>query len=139
MDKLEKRILNDLLLTKAMADSVGKVDRWNSLNDIVDELLANNAIDRDSYLHSIMTLTQLKYINSDIESKEDIEMSEAVGFDIRGLTASGIAYIDSLLHEPMGDKVKAFFKKFDTICGEIADSGIVKLTNSILLPALGLL
>lgn len=137
---MDKKIVNDLLLTKAMADSVGKLERWGSLNDIVDEIFENGVIDRDEYLHSIMELTQLGFIHSDIESEEDIEMSEAVGYDIQCLTDKGMEYINTLLHEPTtGEKVKDFFKKFNVACERIVENPVVKLTGSILLPALALL
>lgn len=139
MDKMNKKLIEDLLLTKAMADLATKENRFDCLNDVIDEVLADGAIDREDYLHSIMELSQLGYINSDIESEEDIEMSEAVGFDIVGLTPKGEEYINSILNEPtMGEKVKKFFTEFDNACERVADSGIVKLTGSLILPILGM-
>lgn len=136
---MDKKIVNDLLLTKAMADSIGKLERWASLNDIVDEVFENGVIDREEYLHSIMELTRLGFIVSDIECEEDIEMSEAVGYDIQGLTDKGMEYINTLLHEPTVGKSKEFFEKFNVACEKIVANPVVKLTGSILLPALALL
>ena len=139
MGTLNGGLLENLLLTKAMCDYSKKEERFDSLNDVIDEVFADGALDRDKYLHSIMELTQLGYIDSDIESEEDIEMSEAVGYDIIGLTANGVEYINSLYNESSkADRVKDFFKKFDSICGSIADSGTGKLVGTVLLPLLGM-
>lgn len=139
MDKLNKKLMADLLLTKAMADYSVKEERFDSLNDVIDEIFADGAIDRDDYLHSVMELTQLGYVASDIESEEDIEMSEAVGYDIVGLTSQGLEYINSILNEPtIGEKAKNFFTEFDNLCKKMDGSGIVKLTGTLLLPLLGL-
>ena len=46
MDKLNNKLIADLLLTKAMSDNVGRIERWASLDDVVDELLMDGAIDR---------------------------------------------------------------------------------------------
>lgn len=74
------------------------------------------------------------------KAEEDIEMSEADGYDIEGLTAKGMEYINILLHKPStGEKVSNFFKEFDKVCNKVVDSGAVRLTGGILLPLLGLL
>ena len=57
MDKLNNKLIADLLLTKAMSDNVGRIERWASLDDVVDELLMDGAIDREEYLTSIMERT----------------------------------------------------------------------------------
>lgn len=140
MVNITNKQLETLLLTKAMADSVGKVERWSSLNDVVDEILIDGAINREKFLHGIMELTQLGLIASDIESEEDIEMSEAVGFDICGLTAEGIDYIEKLNDKPeLKEKVAMFFSKFSEVCGAISDNGAVKLLGSTIIPLLSLL
>ncbi len=132
MEKLNEKLVYDLLLTKAICEHAEK-------EEILDELLSNEALDREEYLHNIMELTQLGYVDSNIEMEEDIKMSEAVGFDITGLTTKGMEYVTSLENEPtMVDKIKTFFKDVDDICGKIADSGIGKLAGTIVLPALSL-
>lgn len=137
--ELTKDLLNDLLLTKAMSDYAMKEERFDSLNDVLDEVFADGALDRDSYFTSVMKLTQLGYVASDIENEEDIELSEAVGYDIEGVTAEGMEYINSLYNKPkLGDKIKNYFKEFDNICRKIADSGAGKLTGSIILKLIGL-
>ena len=138
MDEMNKKLIEDLLLTKAMSDLATKENRFDCLNDVIDEVLADGAIDRDLYLHSIMELTQLGYVKSDIESEDDIEMSEAVGYDIVGLTPKGVEYVNDILKEPtLGEKAKHFFKEFDNVCGKLANSGVVNLAGTCLLPLLG--
>lgn len=140
MDKISDKLLADLLLTKAMADYAVKEERFDSLNDVIDEVFADGALDREEYLTSVMELTQFGFVASDIECEEDIAMSEAVGYDIIGLTTKGIEYINSLEQsENKGKKIRDFFKEFDNVCGKIADSGIGKLTGAILIPILGLI
>lgn len=135
MENLSSTLTNDLFLTKALENNIGKLERWDSLDSIVDELFENGALDRESYLHSIMELTQSGYIESDIEEEEDIKLSEMAGYDIQGLTPKGKEYIDSLLHEPAkGEKIKQFFKKVDEACDSFVESGVGKLV----LPLLGL-
>ena len=139
MDKLNNKLIADLLLTKAMLDNVGRIERWASLDDVVDELLMDGAIDREEYLTSIMELTQLGLIASDIENVEDIEMSEGVGFDIVGVTEQGLAYIDSLYADTtVKGKVTAFFDKFNEVCGAISDNGAVRLLGTTIVPILSL-
>lgn len=140
MDEMNKKLIEDLLLTKAMSDLATKENRFDCLNDVIDEVLADGAIDRDLYLHSIMELTQLGYVESDIESEDDIEMSEAVGYDIVGLTPKGLEYVNDIINEPtLGGKVKNFFKEFDNVCKKVANSGIGDLTGSLILPILGMI
>lgn len=140
MDKISDRLLADLLLTKAMADYAVKEERFDCLNDVIDEVFADGALDREEYLTSVMELTQFGFVASDIECEEDIAMSEAVGYDIIGLTPKGIEYIDTLAkNDNKGQKIKDFFKEFDKVCGKFADSGIGKLTGTILIPILGLI
>ena len=117
MENITAEQLEILLLTKAMSDNIGRVERWSCLEDVVDELLMDGTIDREEYLTSIMELTQIGLIASDIESEEDIEMSEAVGFEIAGVTKEGLAYIDSLYADTtVKGKVTAFFDKFNEVC-----------------------
>lgn len=124
MENITAEQLEILLLTKAMSDNIGRVERWACLDDVVDELLIDGAIDREEYLTSIMKLTQLGLISSDIESEEDIEMSEAVGFEIAGVTKEGLAYIDSLYADTtVKGKVTAFFDKFNEMCNKINENG----------------
>lgn len=135
-DKLEKT----LLLTKGLSENIGKCERWESLNDIVGELLENDVLDCKEYLHDVMELTRLGYVKSDLENEEDIEMSEAVGFDISGLTLDGEKHVEDLLKKPAtGEKIHGFFKKLDEACGRIADTGAARLAGTIILPALALL
>lgn len=139
MESLTGKQLGNLLLTKAMSDSVGSVERWGILNDVIDEVFADGAIDRDDYLHSIMELTQLGFISSDIRTEEDIEMSEAVGYDIQGLTVDGLDYIEKLKEKPeFKEKVTSFFNKFSEVCGAVSENGAVKLLGTAILPLVGL-
>ena len=140
MENITTEQLEVLLLTKAMSDNIGRVERWTCLDDVVDELLMDGAIDREEYLTSIMELTQLGLISSDIKSEEDIEMSETVGFDIIGLTTEGLEYIEKLkLNTEFKEKVTVFFDKFSKVCGEVSENGAVKLLGMAILPLLSLL
>lgn len=140
MENITTEQLEVLLLTKAMSDNIGRVERWTCLDDVVDELLMDGAIDREEYLTSIMELTQLGLISSDIKSEEDIEMSETVGFDIIGLTTEGLEYIEKLkLNTEFNEKVTVFFDKFSKVCGEVSENGAVKLLGMAILPLLSLL
>lgn len=140
MDKLNNKLLADFLLTKAMSDSTRKIDRWNCLNDVIDEVFADGALDRNEYLTSVMELTQLGLVASDIESEEDIEMSEAVGFDIVGVTKEGLAYIDRLYADTtVRGKVTVFFDKFNEVCNKISENGAVKLLGTTIVPIMSLL
>lgn len=140
MENITAEQLEILLLTKAMSDNIGRVERWACLDDVVDELLIDGAIDREEYLTSIMKLTQLGLISSDIESEEDIEMSEAVGFEIAGVTKEGLAYIDSLYADTtVKGKVTAFFDKFNEVCNKINENEAVKLLGTTVVPVLSLL
>ena len=142
MEKLNNELISDLLLTKAMSDYAkqSEDEEINTLNDVIDLVFADGALDREKYLHSIMELTTSGLVASDIENEEDIEMSEAVGYDIAGLTSKGLEYIDSLQNEPtMGEKIRNFFRAFNDACGEVADNGVVKLAGTVVLPILGLL
>ena len=135
MENLDKQQLKDLVLTKAMYDSIGKLDRWNSLNDIVDELFENGVLDREEYSHSIFVLTNLDLVESDIKHEEDVETSEAVGYEIVGLTPKGVEYIATIKKDKtVGAKIIKFFEEFDNLCGRIADSGVVKLTKTVIFP-----
>ena len=140
MKKLTAKQLEDLLLTRAMADYVHKEERFESLNDVIDEVFADGALNREDYLHSIMQLTQFGYVISDIESEEDIEMSEAVGYDIKGLTPKAIEYVSDLENDKAaGEKVKSFFIKFYEMCDKLANSGTVNLAGKLIIPVLKLL
>lgn len=140
MKNLTEKQLTDLLLTKAMAGSVGNVERWNSLNDVIDEAFEYGAIDREDYLHSVMELTQLGFVNSDIKEEEDIKLSEAEGYDITGLTPEGYditgltpdgeAYIEQL-NPTLKEKVIIIFKKVEGVCGIINGSETMELLKNI--------
>lgn len=110
---MNDKLEKTLLLTKGLSENIGKCERQESLNDIVGELL---------------------------ENEEDIEMSEAVGFDISGLTLEGEKHVEDLLKKPeTGEKIHGFFKKLDEACGRIADTGAARLAGTIILPVLALL
>lgn len=140
MGNITAEQLENLLLTKAMSDNIGRVERWTCLKDVVNELLMDGAIDREKYLTSIMELTQLGLVVSDIESEEDIEMSEAVGFEIAGVTKEGLTYIDRLyVDTTVKGKVTTFFDKFNEVCNKINENGAVKLLGTTVVPILSLL
>jgi hypothetical protein len=135
---MDNNVLNDLLLTKALSDYADKKNK--ELRDVIDDVFADGALDRDEYLHSVLELTKAGYIESDLENEEDIEMSEAVGYDIKGLTSNGNEYVEELLHQPTaGERVKKFFKEFDAMCGKVADSGPGKLAGTVIFPLLSIL
>lgn len=130
--QLSEKIFNDLLLTKAMEKNIGQLDRWDSLNDIVDEVLMNGVIDRDDYFASLVELTQLGYVNSSLKTVEDIKKSEWDGYDIICVTNKGIKYIDKVAQsEEMKEKINTFFTNFDTVCLKVAESGTFKLAIGV--------
>ena len=140
MNNLSDELIADLLLTKAMEEYSIKEKRFNDLNDVVDELFENGALDREEYLTSVMKLTQLGLMESDITTEEDIEMSEATGFDIKGITSKGMEYIDTLSKDAtIGSKVKNFFNEFNGLCEKVVNNPVMRLTSEVVLPLLALL
>lgn len=133
MEKLNDELLRDLLLTKAMENSIGQVDRWESLNDVVEEVLANGEVDKDQYFASIMKLTQLGLVKSNIKNEEDLEMSEMEGCDIIGVTKEGNEYINRLSADTTTkEKVTELFDKFNEACKKLNDNEPVKLLGTTL-------
>lgn len=140
MEKLDDKLFQDLLLTKAIENSIGQVDRWESIDDVLDDLFANGEVDRDEYFASIMKLTQLGLVESDIKNEEDLEMAEMLGCDITGVTKEGNEYIDRIdASMATKKKVTEFFDKFNEVCNKINESGAVKLAWSAITPILSLL
>lgn len=130
--QLSEKLFNDLLLTRAMEKNIGKLERWGSLNEIIDELFADGALDRDEYFSSLLELTQLGYVASGLKIKEDIKKSEKDGYNIECVTEKGLHYIDSIMREEvMKEKVLTFFGKVDEVCGAVAESDIFKLSVGI--------
>lgn len=147
MKKLTDGQVANLLLLKAMEDSVGTAEGWDSLNDVIDDIFADNAVDIDDVMQGVMELTQLGLINSDIKNEEDLEMSEAVGYDIEGLTPDGEKYVEEYLKQGTEQDVKqdmeqwnptvkekfiARFNQISDVCGKISENGIVKLIGTFI-------
>lgn len=143
MKKLTDGQVANLLLLKAMEDGVGTAEGWDSLNDVIDDIFANNAVDIDDVMQGVMELTQLGLINSDIQNEEDLEMSEAAGYDIEGLTPDGEKYIEEYLRQgteqdieqwnpTVKEKFIARFNQISDVCGKISENGIVKLIGTFI-------
>lgn len=147
MKKLTDGQVANLLLLKAMEDSVGTAEGWDSLNDVIDDIFADNAVDIGDVMQGVMELTQLGLINSDIKNEEDLEMSEAVGYDIEGLTPDGEKYVEEYLKQGTEQDVKqdmeqwnptvkekfiARFNQISDVCGKISENGIVKLIGTFI-------
>lgn len=140
MEKLNDELLRDLLLTKAMENNIGQVDMWKSLNDVIDTALENGEVDKDQYYASIMKLTQLGLVESDIKNEEDLEIAEVVYGDIIGVTKEGNEYIERLSADTATkEKVAEFFDKFNEACNKLNENGAVKLLGTTIAPILSLL
>ena len=137
MKNLNDLQLNYLLLTKAMSNSVGNVERWECLNDVVTDLLENGLLDRNDYWHNILELKNLGFVDSDI-TDDDIDFVDGIDFEGIGLTSEGDAYINSLNHT-LKEKANDLFERFNAACEKINNKGSVKLLSSIIRRSLGVL
>lgn len=127
MHKLIEKQIEDLFLLKALEEYSKSEERFDSLNDVLDEVFANGSIDRDELFYSIMEFTNLGLVTSSIESEEDIELSEGVGFDIKGLTEQGEQYIEELLKQPtLKEKAKDILKNIDKAFGKLINTNTYK-------------
>lgn len=133
MNKLTEKQTEDLFLLKAIEDYSQSEERFDSLNDVLEELFANGAIDRDELFYSIMVFTNSGLVTSNIECEEDIELTEAVGFDIEGFTEQGKQYIEDLLkQQQMKEKAKGILKSIDSTLGKLADTNIYKFISGLI-------
>lgn len=133
MNKLTEKQTKDLFLLKALEDYSQSEERFDSLNDVLEELFANGAIDRDELFYSIMVFTNSGLVTSNIECEEDIELTEAVGFDIEGFTEQGKQYIEDLLkQQQMKEKAKGILKSIDSAFGKLADTNIYKFISGLI-------
>lgn len=133
MNKLTKKESEDLFLLKALEDYSQSEERFDSLNDVLEEVFSNGAIDRDELFRSIMVFTNLGLVTSNIESEEDIELTEAVGFDIEGFTEQGKQYIDDLLKQQNFREIaKGILKSIDSAFGKLADTNIYKFISGLI-------
>ena len=128
MKKLLEDQIESLMILKAMEDYIESDERFSSLNDVVDNILENELIDRDDFLYGVMELTNLGMVDSDIHSEQDIEDSEAVGYDIKGFTPEGNDYIEAFLKKQENiQKLKGFFKQCDELVGKLSETHTFKL------------
>ncbi|WP_207647411.1 hypothetical protein, partial [Eisenbergiella tayi] len=106
---------------------------FDSLNDVLQEVFMNGVLDRDELFESILVFTNLGLVTSNIESEEDIELTEAVGFDIEGFTEQGEQYIQNLLkQQKMKDMAKGFLKRFDSVFEKLSKTNIYKFISGLL-------
>lgn len=132
MHKLIEKQIEDLFLLKALEEYSKSEERFDSLNDVLDEVFANGSIDRDELFYSIMEFTNLGLVTSSIESEEDIELSEAVGFDIKGLTEQGEQYIEELLKQPtLKEKAKDILRNIDKAFGKLINTNTYKFISGL--------
>lgn len=132
MHKLIEKQIEDLFLLKALEEYSKSEERFDSLNDVLDEVFANGSIDRDELFYSIMEFTNLGLVTSSIESEEDIELSEGVGFDIKGLTEQGEQYIEELLKQPtLKEKAKDILKNIDKAFGKLINTNTYKFISNL--------
>ncbi len=98
-----------------------------SIDDVLNEMFANGSVDRDSYVKSIMELTKIGYVNSDLKNEEDVKDSELNGFEINGLTDKGRKYVNKVLaDEKMQDDLKKFYVKSKKIIKYLISNGIIQ-------------
>ncbi len=103
-----------------------------TIGDVLNEMFANGSVDRDSYVKSIMELTKIGYVNSDLKNEEDVKDSKLNGFEINGLTDKGRKYVDKILaDEKMRNDLKQSLAKCDKLLKDIANSGIVQLGAAV--------
>lgn len=132
MNKLTDKQTEDLFLLKALEDYSKSEERFDSLSDVLDEVFANGDIDREKLFYSIMEFTNLGLVTSNIESEEDIELSEAVGFDIEGLTEQGEQYIAELLKQQnLKEKAKDILKNIDKAFGKLVNTNTYKFISGL--------
>lgn len=132
MHKLIEKQIEDLFLLKALEEYSKSEERFDSLNDVLDEVFANGSIDRDELFYSIMEFTNLGLVTSSIESEEDIELSEGVGFDIKGLTEQGEQYIEELLKQPtLKEKAKDILKNIDKAFGKLINTNTYQFISGL--------
>lgn len=132
MNKLTEKQTEDLFLLKALEDYSRSEERFDSLNDVLDEVLVNGSIDREEFFYSILEFTNLGLITSSIETEEDIALSEAIGFDIEGFTEQGKQYLEELLKQPnLKEKAKDILKSIDKAFGKLIDTNIYKFFSGL--------
>lgn len=88
MEIPEKQI-EILVLVKGIEQSVGKLDRWNSTTDIIEELLSNEVWDTDEFLGGVYELKQMGLIDGEIDKKELLENQFVYEYDDIKLSDEG--------------------------------------------------
>lgn len=88
MNMTEKQI-KTLVLIKGIEQSVGKLDRWNSITDIIEELLSNEVQDTDEFLGSVYELKQMGLIEGEIDKEEMLENQYIYEYDNIKLSVEG--------------------------------------------------
>lgn len=133
MNRLTEKQTKDLFLLKALEDYSQSDEGFDSLNDVLQEVFRNGVIDRDELFESILVFTNLGLVISNIESEEDIELTEAVGFDIEGFTEQGEQYVEDLLkQQQLKEKAKDILKNIDSAFERLSNTNVYKFISGLL-------
>lgn len=133
MNRLTEKQTEDLFLLKALEDYSQSDEGFGSLNDVLQEVFMNGVLDRDELFESILVFTNLGLVTSNIESEEDIELTEAVGFDIEGFTEQGEQYVEDLLkQQQLKEKAKDILKNIDSVFERLSNTNVYKFISGLL-------
>lgn len=133
MNRLTEKQTEDLFLLKALEDYSQSDEGFDSLNDVLQEVFMNGVLDRDELFESILVFTNLGLVISNIESEEDIELTEAVGFDIEGFTEQGEQYVEDLLkQQQLKEKAKDILKNIDSAFERLSNTNVYKFISGLL-------
>lgn len=133
MNRLTEKQTEDLFLLKALEDYSQSDEGFDSLNDVLQEVFMNGVIDRDELFESILVFTNLGLVTSNIENEEDIELTEAVGFDIEGFTEQGEQYVEDLLkQQQLKEKAKDILKNIDSAFERLSNTNVYKFISGLL-------
>ena len=81
--------IKTLVLIDGIGRSVGRLDRWNSTTDIIEELLSSEVIDTDEFLGSVYELKQMGLIDGEIDEEEVLENQYIYEYDNIKLSVEG--------------------------------------------------
>ena len=124
MNITEKQI-ETLVLIKGIEQGVGKLDRWNSTTDIIEELLSNEVVDTDEFLESVFDLKQTGLIEGEIDKEELLENQYIYEYDNIKLSVEGKKVIQQ---DSIKEKIIKIGKK---LCEELKPVAQGVLVNII--------
>ncbi len=125
MNITEKQI-ETLVLIKGIEQSVGKLDRWNSTTDIIEELLSNEVVDTDEFLESVFELKQTGLIEGEIDKEELLENQYIYEYDNIKLSVEGKKVIQN---DSVKEKIIKAGKKLCEELKPVAQGVLVKIIS----------